>query len=356
MFDFETISANDLSPEQLATWSTIQQQDLRFESPFFRPEFTQALADVRDDVRVALLLEDGREVGFFPYEQSGGVGRPAGYPMSSFHGVVTQASGWSPEELLTAVGLTTLRFEQWIPDQPELESWTSVRAPCAEIDLRKGFDSYVAKKKRQGSKLYTETRRLGRKLSRELGELSCRRSTAAATLKQLCAWKSSQCDRTGCADLFRFEWSTALLRRLLEQATASVGGVLWELLAGDRLIAANYALRAGRTAQGWFMAFDTQFEHYSPGMILMHEVLRDCEQLGITRFELGKGVNGFKKRLMTDVVKVREGSVDPRPMIRAAWSQWLKTRDWVRNSRLCSAAHRVDRVLTNTRRVFGGQC
>lgn len=356
MFEFDTIRAAELSAKQIDAWNTIQEQDSRFASPFFRPEFTQALAQVCEDVRVALLLEDGSEAGFLALESSNGVGRPAGYPMSSFHGVVTQASGWSLDGLLPAAGLKTLRFDHWISTQPEMRESISVRSACERIDLSDGFDVYAEQKRRQGSKLLRETCRLKRKLEREVGEVRCVRSHSLAAFEQLCRWKSLQCERTGAADLFSFDWPQKLLRALLVQATNSFGGELWELHSGDNMIAANYVLRSRDVAHGWFMSFDTRFGQYSPGMILIYEILRQSEAAGIARLDLGTGASKFKRRLMTDSVEVGSGVVDPRPVARAVWSQWLKTRDWIKTSRLRNTALRVDRMLTNSRRACGGKC
>ena len=43
-------------------------QNPQLDNPFFRPEFTQAVAAVRDDVEVAVLEIQQQPVGFFPYQ------------------------------------------------------------------------------------------------------------------------------------------------------------------------------------------------------------------------------------------------------------------------------------------------
>ena len=356
MFEFNTIPANELSAQQVRCWSDIQLRDARFRSPFLHPGFTLALAAVRDDIQVLVLREQGNDVGFLAYETCGQIARPAGFPMSSSHGVVTSATGWQAADILAATGKKALRFDQWISDQVELESASAIQAACASIDLRNGFDSYLKGKRETGSKLYSETSRLRRKLSREVGEVRCVLSSDTDALGRLLAWKSAQCERTNVADLFAFPWSGELLRRLLENTADEFRGMLWELHAGDQPVAVNFVLRSRHVAQGWFMAFDETYRKFSPGMILMHDILRDCERLGITDFELGKGQTSFKQRLMTHKTFVMEGSVDRRLAAQAAWSGWLVTRNWLRTSRLRGTAHRVDRMLTDARRAFGGKC
>ncbi len=355
MFEFQVISANQLSGADRATWLEMQRADSKFESPFFRPEFTAALASIREDIQVAILYHDKEPIGFSPIEVCGDFARPAGYPLNSFHGVVTSRNGWMPEAILPAIGVDQFRFDHWIPDQSEVESSTSVRAISRQIDLSNGFDEYVEAKKQAGSKLYLESQRLMRKLTREVGPVRCVRSKSSNAIALLVKWNAHQCTRTGFANLFDFDWTVELLRHLAEQAAGDFGGILWELYAGDSLIAVNYVLRSAHVGHGWFMSFDWDFGRYSPGTILLHELLRECEELGITRFDLGKGSSQFKERMMTHSLEVAEGAIDTRLVTSAAWSQWLKTRDWVRNSKLRNSAHRVDRWLTNTRRIFGGK-
>jgi len=310
---------------------------------------------VRRDVRVAILSRSGQAVGFFPYEQLGRIGNSAAYPLSSLHGVITSESNWSPYNLLHATGLKTIRFDHWMSGQEEMHAAGSVVAECAQADLRRGFDVYLQSLRQQRPKMVAEIRRKCRKLARDVGEVHCERTSDEAVLQQLVAWKSQQCARTQVANLFSFAWPRELARLLLEEGTDACRGDLWILKAGEQVLAVNYVLRSRTVAHGWFMAYDPQFHRYSPGLVLVLKLFEACARLGITTFDLGKGVTGFKERLMTESAYVLEGALDTRPVARAVWSRWLKTRDWLRSSRLRDTAHRVDRILTNTRRVLGRQ-
>src|SRR5579862_1518578 len=52
------ISARELTDDLLIRWSDIQSGSPALASPYFSPEFTRAVADVREDVEVAL-IHDG---------------------------------------------------------------------------------------------------------------------------------------------------------------------------------------------------------------------------------------------------------------------------------------------------------
>ena len=73
------IPAEQLTPEHVAAWADIQRAEAALDSPYFRPEFTQAVAAVRGDVEVGVLEEGGEPVGFFPFQRGrGNVARPVG--------------------------------------------------------------------------------------------------------------------------------------------------------------------------------------------------------------------------------------------------------------------------------------
>jgi len=52
------IKTEDLDAGLIAAWRSIQAREPCFESPYFCPEFTQAVGSVRDDVRVVVIEND----------------------------------------------------------------------------------------------------------------------------------------------------------------------------------------------------------------------------------------------------------------------------------------------------------
>ena len=73
-----SVKADQLTDQQISDWSRLQQQNREFDSPYFRPEFTRAVASVRDDVEVAVLERHGQSIGFLPYQRrSFNRGRPS---------------------------------------------------------------------------------------------------------------------------------------------------------------------------------------------------------------------------------------------------------------------------------------
>ena len=88
--------------------------------------------------------------------------------------------------------------------------------------------------------------------------------------------------------------------------------------------------------------------HHLP-LRLWIETARACERLGIRRLDFGKGTERFKMQLMSGATPLAEGTVDSRPVAGSLWRGWLRTREWVRGSRLRGLARRIDGALNRPR-------
>jgi CelD/BcsL family acetyltransferase involved in cellulose biosynthesis len=114
--DITPVSARELTAEQLQAWADLQQADVAIDNPCFRPEFTQAVAEVRDDVEVAVMRQSGDFVGFLPFHRDAhNVAWPVGEVLSDMHGVIAcQGLDWNIEVVLKSCGLIALHFDHLI--------------------------------------------------------------------------------------------------------------------------------------------------------------------------------------------------------------------------------------------------
>ena len=70
-------------------WRQLQQANPALVSPYFCVEFTEAVAQTRADVEVAIIEESGAPVAFFPYQRSArSVAVPVGSFLSDYHGII----------------------------------------------------------------------------------------------------------------------------------------------------------------------------------------------------------------------------------------------------------------------------
>src|SRR5437764_897123 len=114
--NINVVTFEELTKAQIEAWSEIQLAEPLLASPYFRPEFTQAVSAVRDDVEVAVLTDGVRPVGFLPFHRSRWkVGYPVGLRLSDFHGLIAPATiECDPLELLRACHLNAWHFDHLV--------------------------------------------------------------------------------------------------------------------------------------------------------------------------------------------------------------------------------------------------
>jgi CelD/BcsL family acetyltransferase involved in cellulose biosynthesis len=347
------IPAKELSSDLVAAWSDLQRADPNVDSPFFRPEFTQAVAAVRDDVEVAVLEDGGAVVGFFPFQRGKDkIGRPVGGRLSDFQGVVARRDyAIDPPQLLHGCGLRAWYFDHLIAAQGAFAPfhWTGAGSPY--IDISRGYDAYVAERRAAGGADVMQAINKKKRSERQLGPVRVvLETTDRGVLEKLIAWKSQQYERTQVTSVFAFPWVVALIERLLETPpTADFGGMLSALYLGDTLVAAHFGMRSGRVVHWWFPAYDAELSKYSPGAQMLLELAGAAASLGCERIDLGAGEEPYKLSFMSGSLAVAIGSVDRRPATRTARRLWHHTKRWVRGSSFRAPASVPWRLIRNLR-------
>jgi CelD/BcsL family acetyltransferase involved in cellulose biosynthesis len=330
------IPARQLTPEHAAAWAGLQEADPALASPYFRPEFTQAVASVRNDVEVAVLEEDGAPAGFFPFQRGRwGIGRAVGGPMSDFHGVIARRDlSWHAEDLVRACGLSAWSFDHLLAEQAPFRSFHYSTAPSPFMDLSRGFETYVAERQQAGTGKIREIKHHTRKAQREMGPIRFEIRNEPRAFASLVDWKTAQYRETGATCVFSFPWTVHLLECVLGYQGPGFAGQLEALYIGDQLAAVDLNLRSHGTLHGWFSAYCRDFARYSPGMILLLELARAAAAQGIRRIDLGKGPMPYKFSFMSGSTPVAEGSVAVVPLVSTLRRSWHGTRAWLRTSPL----------------------
>ena len=312
---YSVIGAHEIGASERATWLRLQRENAELTSPYFCPEFTQAVASARRDVRVCVLEEDGRVVAYFPFQRSLlGAGRPVGGSLSDFHGVIARPeTAISVVELLGASRLAYWEFDHLLATQAPFSKHHKALASSPALDLSQGFSSYVNSRRQAGSNRITQLERKARKLEREVGPVRFVTHTAdARVLAQVFAWKSDQCRRTGVFDFFQLTWTRELVDRILSEDTPHFAGRLSALYAGDQLLAAHMGMRSDRVWHWWFPVYDHASGKYSPGGILLLRVAEAAAADGALALDLGKGDDPYKQSFADFDVPLAEGCATRR--------------------------------------------
>jgi CelD/BcsL family acetyltransferase involved in cellulose biosynthesis len=161
-----------LTQDEMDAWSEIQRAEPLLASPYFRPEFTQAVSAVRNDVEVAVLRDGKRPIGFLPFHRSWrNVGHPVGGPLSDFHGLIAAATvECDPVDLLRSCRLTAWHFDNLVSTTETFSPFIRNNADSPYIDLSDGMDAYLARRK-NGGRIMAEYRKKLCKLTRDIGRI-----------------------------------------------------------------------------------------------------------------------------------------------------------------------------------------
>jgi CelD/BcsL family acetyltransferase involved in cellulose biosynthesis len=324
------VEASALPASERARWSELQRAEPLYRSPFFCPEFTLAVARVRE-VRVAIVEDAGSVAGFLPFE-TGRVrrGRPVGRPFSDYHGpVLDDAAVIDVRELVRACGLATWSFDHLPAGIAAFAPHVWSRGTSPYLDLSDGYEA-------AGSEIRGAQRK-ARKLAREVGPL---RFTADSDdpdlLAQTIAWKRGQYAATGVRDVL----ADAADRALLGHAARETG-MLSVLHAGDQVAAVHLGLRAGGVLHSWFPAYNPELHRYSPGLVLLLELAEAAPALGIRELDFGKGEARYKLALATGTIPLQEGCVGARPLSALPVRLATSARRAIRAAGVHRAARRV---------------
>jgi CelD/BcsL family acetyltransferase involved in cellulose biosynthesis len=306
------VPGSALSGNLVARWSALQLADPELASPFFRPEFTQAVARVRDGVFVAV-VEDGRvPVGFLPFERARlGIGKPVGRHLSDYQGAVMQeGADWDPACVVRACRLQAWDFDHLLASQREFIPFHVRGTASPQLDLARGFEAYCSDHRASGSRAIPKTRAKERRLEREHGALRFSAQSAdVGALRELVRLKSAQYRNSGVRDVFAAPWPVELLEALVATRSPAFAGMLSTLHADDRLVAAHMGMRSRDAWHHWFPAYDPDFARYSPGLILLLHMAEAAEGMGLRLIDFGKGDEEWKLAFMTGAVPLARGSV-----------------------------------------------
>ena len=328
------IRADELSADLRCAWSAMQRARPSLDSPYFTPEYVEAAATCRPRVRIGVIEDGGRPIGFFPFEAGAfGVGGPVGGRLSDFQGIVAAIGvDLEPRQVLAGCGLRMWKFDHLLLcEHPGFARHLEATAGSPALDLHGGFEHYHARQ-RSTRRCIDRVLHKARKMRRQQGDARFEfDSRDPRVLEQVIRWKREQCCRTGVTDFLGKRENVALIHAISATRTSGFAGVLSVLRVGDRIAAAHFGMRSHYTLHYWFPAFDRELGRYSPGLILLLELVRAAAGAGLTRLDLGKGDDRYKRDFCTHEIPVGAGAVSVSPLLtrlrrwQAAGVHFLRT-------------------------------
>jgi len=325
--EIDVLRPQFLPPEMLSHWRSLQTLDPAWDSPFLSPCWPRAVERAQEGVdrglRVAVLHQGGRPTGFMAVRAGQVTAIPAGAPMCDYQAIVAEPEvSVDPRRLARALGVHRIDFSQMLGTQSAFAPYAHGVQPSWVVDVSQGYQAYVAERREAGVCAMKDLDKKRRKAQREAGPVTfTARSASRADLERLIELKREQYRATGQTDIFAAGWPLRLVHGLFASREADFGGALFTLHIGDALAAAQFHLMGSKTIHAWLIAHEEAFERYSPGLLMMQDILRWMDDQPHERLDLGYGDYRFKRELSNVQHELMHGFVgvpSPATFVRGA--------------------------------------
>ena len=325
--EIDVLRPQFLPPEMLSQWRSLQTLDPAWDSPFLSPSWPRAVERAQEGVdrglRVAVLHQGGRPMGFMGVRAGQVTAIPAGAPMCDYQGFVAEPDAVvDPRRLARALGVHRIDFSQMLGSQQAFAPYAHGRQPSWVVDVSGGYQAYVAERREAGVCAMKDLDKKRRKAEREMGPVTfTARSASKADLERLIELKRAQYLATDQTDIFAAGWPLKLVHGLFAAREADFGGALFTLHIGGTLAAAQFHLMGAKTIHAWLIAHEEAFERFSPGLLIMQQILRWMDGEPYERLDLGHGDYRFKREFSNVQHELMHGFVgvpSPATFVRGA--------------------------------------
>jgi len=281
-----------LTAQDLATWRAMQHATPQFRSPLLSPDFTQAVAAVRPDVRVAIFRRGGEVIGFLPHHRRPHrFARPAGAPFADYSALITfpdarldgrQALKAAHIDRFQAIGLVD-PYHLFGETGGEIDTAHAIDFACE--------DTAGALKRKHRKNINRHRRNLIEAhgpidfivTDRDRGHYD-----------RMLRLKREQLGRNGLHDFMSPPWAAALLDRLFEAPAHGLHGSLLTMTIGGHPALFHYGPRLGDRMHPWISAYDPAFAAFSPGSIFLIDCQAALRAAGVSYYDLSTGQGHYK--------------------------------------------------------------
>ena len=319
-----------MSETDWSAWTQMRAANTDLRSPYFHPDYTRLLAELRPDVRVVCQYDEtGTPISFLPV-QGQRFARPVGAPMSDYHAIITDRDHVTYDKLLAKSGIGAYHFSCATDAKrlrlPQILSTSETAA----IEIETSAEAWRAGRDGSYRRHLKSNRRRTRKAEDAIGqkriELFSRDIDVYASLLK---WKREKFAQTGKYDVLSADWTQALIRKLWERGTkADLRCDMHALYFGDRLAAIDLGLSDGDVFHSWMVAYDDELSEYAPGIQLLEGLIDATPETKYRYIDMGEGLDGYKRHYASasrDVVSglvPLSGAAGRLSRIYAATERW----------------------------------
>lgn len=305
----DIIQARDLSARDRQAWLEIKRANAAYYSPYFHPDYARLVSVARGQGHVLRIMKNGQVHGFLAFDGKRCV-RPAGAPMTDYHGIVAAPDiPFDVRSILKSAGISTFQYDGLIDPGNHFGADMNVESATV-VDLKVGAESWRKARDSSYRRKQKSNRRRFRKAGEEVGEPRLETyASDAAVYTALMDWKHRQFHLTGKYDVLSVDWTQKLLAELWTQSRDGLHGALHALWFGDVLAAAEYGMVEDGVYHSWIVSYNPDMHPYAPGFLLLENLISDAESLGYHTLDLGAGQHEYKKYYDDKPVHVKQGFV-----------------------------------------------
>lgn len=300
-----------MSDVDWSAWADMREENPELRSPYFHPDYTCLLSELRPDVRIVCQYNpDGTPKAFLPI-QGQRFARPVGAPMSDYHAIVTNSAEVTYDTLLSNSGIGAYHYSCATDLSRLRRPHILATSQTAAIDIKTTAEAW--REERDGSyrRHLKSNRRRTRKAEDIVGpkriELFSRDIDVYASLLK---WKREKFAQTGKYDVLSADWTQALIRTLWERGPkAGLRCDMHALYFGNELAAIDLGLTDGDVFHSWMVAYNDDFSEYAPGIQLLEGLIDATPETGYRRIDMGEGLDGYKRHYASASRDVASGLV-----------------------------------------------
>jgi CelD/BcsL family acetyltransferase involved in cellulose biosynthesis len=300
----DVIAVSNLDPSLRADWNELRATNPAYASPYFSPEFYEAVAGVTGSARLLIVEEDGRTAAVLPFQRRRlGLAGPIGGPLNDLHGLI--ADRHSPRAPAT---LPVFPLQHAPLGVPAMGARFGETHDFHVMHIADGYAAYELRRQPFAKSAFRALRTRSEKARKQFGPLThVFDDRSPVAFEQLITWKREQFAATHQISLFDIRWVRELTDRLFATRATALRGQLSTLYFGDRLVAAHFGLRTAKVLHYWFPGYDPMVAELSPGNILLGLMAQCAAAEGCEAVHLGSGSYRYKLEFADRQIAVTSG-------------------------------------------------
>lgn len=308
---FALYRPQDMSAELWQAFASLRDARTLYDDPFFDPDFARLVGEVRGDARIGVAFQGDDVAGFWAlHVRPGGWARPIGGAFSDWHGPVLVAdTSLTASAFLAGLDLAGMTVFGLLPQGDGIPHGLR-RAGANMSDLSMGWENYLQQQQAAWPKHFKKMRRLYRNVARDFTNYEFVWDDGCGqSYWRLLDMKREQFARTGLHDVLKPEWAQALLDRLCTYQGPRLRARLVTLYFDEHHAASELNLQSDTVMHGWLTAYNRELGNYSPGNMLLQEVLQRMAETGLQTYDAGPGLDHYKRHYSNYQLPIDAGTL-----------------------------------------------